>query len=292
MLSLQEIYNSVMSLFPGNKFAKIQTTTLEVLDSIEEDIKEDFLPSVELLLDNKPILKNMEKTNFYRLVKDGLKCQSIESLLKDFEYYANDILKNIDKMENSIKAILNNSINAKTMTFKQYSMYRLVEDSKINIMVMMKLLYLLIRDEKNSVLPQKQVLKTLKSLPDLKVKVLNKPSIKKALDEISNMPSEGVFDGVNSGAPEASVVAELNKPEVNGFIGNPILYIRKFIVDLEFKRLEVLKNIRNAVELRLLELKTEAAGGEPDPKLQGQIEYYEDKLASLDAAIEKAEAID
>lgn len=291
MLSLQEIYNSVISLFPGNKFAKIQTTTLEILESLEEDIKEDFLPSVELLLDNKQILKNMEKTNFYRLVKDGLKCSNLETLLKDFEYYANDIVKNIDKIENSVKSILNNTINAKTMTFKQYSIYRLVEDSKINVMVMMKLLYLLIRDEKNSVLPQKQVLKTLKSLPELKYKVLNKPSVKKALEEIAAMASEGVYDGVNSGAPEASVVSDLNKPEVNGFIGNPILYVRKFIVDLEFKKIEYLKNIRNAVELRLLELKTEAAGGEPDPKLQGQIEYYEDKLAALDASIEKAEAI-
>ena len=62
MLSLKEIYNNVVSLFPGNKFAKIQTTTLELLDSIEEDIREDLLPSLELLLDNPIVLKSAEKT--------------------------------------------------------------------------------------------------------------------------------------------------------------------------------------------------------------------------------------
>nr|DAX15951.1 MAG TPA: hypothetical protein [Caudoviricetes sp.] len=292
MLSLQEIYNNVLSLFPGNKFAKIQTTTLDLLDSIEEDIREDLLPSLDLMLDNPIVLKASEKTNFYRLVKDSLKCHSLESLLKDFEYYVNDFVKNIDKVENLVKANLNNSINAKTMTFKQYSTYRLVEDTKSNILVIMKLLYLLIRDEKNSVLPQKQVIKTLKALPELKNKVLNKPSVKKAIDEITSMASESVFDGVSSGAPEASVLSDVRKPAISGFIGHPVLLIRQYLVELEFKRLDYLKNIRNSIELRLLELKTQIAGGDVDPKLQGQIEYYEDQLASIDAKIEKMETID
>lgn len=292
MLSLKEIYNNVVSLFPGNKFAKIQTTTLELLDSIEEDIREDLLPSLDLLLDNPIVLKSAEKTNFYRLVKDGLKCHSAEQLLKDFSYYVNDFIKNIDKVENLVKTNLNNSINAKTMTFKQYSTYRLVEDTKANVMVIMKLIYLIIRDEKHSVLPQKQVLKVLKTLPELKIKVLDKPNVKKAIDEISSMASESVFDGVSSDAPEASILADVNKPVVSGFIGNPILVIRKYLVDLEFKRLDMLKNLRNAIELRLLELKTQIAGGDADPKLQGQIEYYEDQLAAMDAKIEKMETID
>ena len=38
MITLQEIYNGITNLFPSNKFGKVQTLALELLDSIEEDL--------------------------------------------------------------------------------------------------------------------------------------------------------------------------------------------------------------------------------------------------------------
>ena len=70
------------------------------------------------------------------------------------------------------------------------------------------------------------------------------------------------------------------------FIGNPIYHLRLFLVDLSLMRLENLKEKRNLLELKLLELKS-AQNGQDTSKLKKQIEFYEEKLNKLDLKIQK-----
>ena len=70
------------------------------------------------------------------------------------------------------------------------------------------------------------------------------------------------------------------------FTGNPIYHFRKFLVDLELKKLESLKDRKRLIELKLTELKQKQQGNPDDPKLKKQIEYYENKLEQIEHKID------
>jgi hypothetical protein len=291
MITLQEIYNGIANLFPGNRFGKIQSLALEMLNSIEEDLYDSVTPALDMLLDQPEILKDIDKSKTFTTVKSALGAKNFESLLRDCKNYSTDVTNNLQKLEQLVKANLNNSLNSKTMNYKQYSTYSLIEDIKINLIYMLKLIFIIMRDEKHSVLPQKGITKIVSMAPSFKQKVLSKATIKSLIETIESLPTDSIYDQVSSGAPEAAVMSGIN-PNMAGFVGNPILRYRKWLVEREFAQIEYLKQLKSVIELRLLELRNQAAGGTPDSKLQGQIEYYEDKLASIDAKIEKLQSLD
>lgn len=291
MITLQEIYNGITNLFPSNKFGKVQTLALELLDSIEEDLYDSVMPALDMLLDQPEILKNVDKTKAFALVKSSLGAKSFESLLRDCKAYATDVSNNLTKLQQLVKTNLNNSLNSMTMNYKQYTTYSLVEDIKVNLIYMLKLIFIIMRDEKHSVLPAKGVAKIIQMAPDFKQKVLGKVAIKTLLETIEDLSTDSIYDRLSSGAPEAAAMSDLNTA-VQGFVGNPILTFRKYLVERDFAKIEYLKQLKSVIELRLLELRNQAAGGTPDEKLQGQIEYYEDKLAAVDAKIEKLQSLD
>lgn len=72
----------------------------------------------------------------------------------------------------------------------------------------------------------------------------------------------------------------------SNFIGNVIFHIRLWVMDYALWRNESMKEDMRIAELKLLELKS---GNVNDPKVQKQIEYYEDKVASLEEKISQFE---
>ena len=75
--------------------------------------------------------------------------------------------------------------------------------------------------------------------------------------------------------------------KVSNFIGNPIFSFRKWLVDKDIDKAKALEDTKNLIELRLLELRNQAAGESDNEGLRKQIEYYEDKLAEVDSKISK-----
>lgn len=283
---LTELWNEITSIFTNDKFARIKSKTEATFTAVVYEIENGILPILDNYQDpkNKAILDNLKNSNTFKIIKEGLKVNDPSKLLVELEVYFKDILTNQSKIVSSINTILSDSVNEKTITFKQYEMMNYVDDMHSNTYFATELLYILIRDEKNSMLSQKQVIKLLKQLPNFKLKVLNKVTVKDALASIANSSSESIYDRNSADAPDS---VKMSGIKVSNFIGNPIFSFRKWLVDKDIDKAKALEDTKNLIELRLLELRNQAAGESDNEGLRKQIEYYEDKLAEVDSKISK-----
>jgi len=283
---LTELWNEITSIFTNDKFARIKSKTETTFTAVVYEIENGILPILDNYQDpkNKAILDNLKNSNTFKIIKEGLKVNDPSKLLVELEVYFKDILTNQSKIVSSINTILSDSVNEKTITFKQYEMMNYIDDMYSNTYFTTELLYILIRDEKNSMLSQKQVIKLLKQLPSFKLKVLNKVTVKDALASISNSSSESIYDRNSADAPDS---VKMSGIKVSNFIGNPIFSFRKWLVDKDIDKAKALEDTKNLIELRLLELRNQAAGESDNEGLRKQIEYYEDKLAEVDSKISK-----
>lgn len=283
---LTELWNEITSIFTTDKFARIKSKTEATFTAVVYEIENGILPILDNYQDpkNKAILDNLKNSNTFKIIKEGLKVNDPSKLLVELEVYFKDILTNQSKIVSSINTILSDSVNEKTITFKQYEMMNYVDDMYSNTYFATELLYILIRDEKNSMLSQKQVIKLLKQLPSFKLKVLNKVTVKDALASIANSSSESIYDRNSADAPDS---VKMSGIKVSNFIGNPIFSFRKWLVDKDIDKAKALEDTKNLIELRLLELRNQAAGESDNEGLRKQIEYYEDKLAEVDSKISK-----
>ena len=283
---LTELWNEITSIFTNDKFARIKSKTEATFTAVVYEIENGILPILDNYQDpkNKVILDNLKNSNTFKIIKEGLKVNDPSKLLVELEVYFKDILTNQSKIVSSINTILSDSVNEKTITFKQYEMMNYIDDMYSNTYFTTELLYILIRDEKNSMLSQKQVIKLLKQLPSFKLKVLNKVTVKDALASIGNSSAESIYDRNSADAPDSIKMSGI---KVSNFIGNPIFSFRKWLVDKDIDKAKALEDTKNLIELRLLELRNQAAGESDNEGLRKQIEYYEDKLAEVDSKISK-----
>jgi hypothetical protein len=283
---LTELWNEITSIFTNDKFARIKSKTEATFTAVVYEIENGILPILDNYQDpkNKAILDNLKNSNTFKIIKEGLKVNDPSKLLVELEVYFKDILTNQSKIVSSINTILSDSVNEKTITFKQYEMMNYIDDMYSNTYFTTELLYILIRDEKNSMLSQKQVIKLLKQLPSFKLKVLNKVTVKEALASIANSSAESIYDRNSADAPDSIKMSGI---KVSNFIGNPIFSFRKWLVDKDIDKAKALEDTKNLIELRLLELRNQAAGESDNEGLRKQIEYYEDKLAEVDSKISK-----
>lgn len=283
---LTELWNEITSIFTSDKFARIKSKTEATFTAVVYEIENGILPILDNYQDpkNKVILDNLKNSNTFKIIKEGLKVNDPSKLLIELEVYFKDILTNQSKIVSSINTILSDSVNEKTITFKQYEMMNYIDDMYSNTYFTTELLYILIRDEKNSMLSQKQVIKLLKQLPNFKLKVLNKVTVKDALASIANSSAESIYDRNSADAPDSIKMSGI---KVSNFIGNPIFSFRKWLVDKDIDKAKALEDTKNLIELRLLELRNQAAGESDNEGLRKQIEYYEDKLAEVDSKISK-----
>ena len=283
---LTELWDEITSIFTNDKFARIKSKTEATFTAVVYEIENGILPILDNYQDpkNKAILDNLKNSNTFKIIKEGLKVNDPSKLLVELEVYFKDILTNQSKIVSSINTILSDSVNEKTITFKQYEMMNYVDDMYSNTYFATELLYILIRDEKNSMLSQKQVIKLLKQLPNFKLKVLNKVTVKDALASIANSSAESIYDRNSADAPDS---VKMSGIKVSNFIGNPIFSFRKWLVDKDIDKAKALEDTKNLIELRLLELRNQAAGESDNEGLRKQIEYYEDKLAEVDSKISK-----
>lgn len=283
---LTELWNEITSIFTNDKFARIKSKTEATFTAVVYEIENGILPILDNYQDpkNKVILDNLKNSNTFKIIKEGLKVNDPSKLLVELEVYFKDILTNQSKIVSSINTILSDSVNEKTITFKQYEMMNYIDDMYSNTYFTTELLYILIRDEKNSMLSQKQVIKLLKQLPSFKLKVLNKVTVKDALASIANSSAESIYDRNSADAPDSIKMSGI---KISNFIGNPIFSFRKWLVDKDIDKAKALEDTKNLIELRLLELRNQAAGESDNEGLRKQIEYYEDKLAEVDSKISK-----
>lgn len=292
MSLIVEAYNDVLKFLPANDYGRLQTKALAVIESIEDIIKSDLDPSINSLLENKSVLQRVEKDNTFRTVKVSLKVTNLESFLTKLKLYTEDVMDNLDRLETLTKNTLSNRLNHKTITYRQYMLYNLLTDIYSNLEFSLRLIYIIIRDEKESVIPQKQIRDVLIRVPAYASKVLSNVKIKSLIDDILELNNDVIHDRASLDAPDTIKDKDID-PRINNFIGNPIFAIRKWLVNRDMETLKTSKELKSALELRLMELRNEEAGAtdeETKKRLQKQIAWHEDKLAAIDAKINKIES--
>ena len=292
MSLIVEAYNDVLKFLPANDYGRLQTKALAVIESIEDIIKSDLDPSINSLLENKSVLQRVEKDNTFRTVKVSLKVTNLESFLTKLKLYTEDVMDNLDRLETLTKNTLSNRLNHKTITYRQYMLYNLLTDIYSNLEFSLRLIYIIIRDEKESVIPQKQIRDVLIRVPAYASKVLSNVKIKSLIDDILGLNNDVIHDRASLDAPDTIKDKDID-PRINNFIGNPIFAIRKWLVNRDMETLKTSKELKSALELRLMELRNEEAGAtdeETKKRLQKQIAWHEDKLAAIDAKINKIES--
>lgn len=291
ILDIKELYNAVTKILPTGH-DKLGSKTLNMVDIIEEELNNVYIPTIELLNDSKQLFKTIESSANFKLVKDDLKIRNLQELISKMLSYGEDVNSNIDAIRKAVKGYVNDNINEKTISLKQFSLFRLVEDILGNLRCALRINYLILLDPKNTVLSKKYSLDVFKMLPKFKTDVLNGNTVKKLLEEIAKMPNDSIYDRYESGTPNPIATQGMDKFQSLGFLGNPIYTFRKWLVDREASKREDLLTTKNMIELRLLELRNIEAGNANNETIQKQIEYYEDYLEAIDTKIAKIEKVE
>lgn len=113
--------------------------------------------------------------------------------------------------------------------------------------------------------------------------------VSKRVNELSNLSDTELGDSTAMFRTLASKADRTHTLPIDGFIGSPIYFFRKWWVDIQISRYEYKVDKKNLLELKLYELKLKDRDGKLDVKKQEAVEYYEKKIARLEADIKDFE---
>jgi hypothetical protein len=284
------ILSYVKNMFHTVKKEDVIKTTEFVFNNLTNDvitaIEDVIANSDSSLIENSGILKNLNMFSELKAKNNKDLLIKIKDIFTDIEKSYKDMLAVI---ENNLSDVITNTAS----TPKDAAILKVVSDiGSMNIFIM-DLLYSVIMDKENSMLPSIKLKSVEANTPEfikcIKYYGKNFSKVVKDLPKVSstviniNDGKESMLSGLLS---HAGVLLTL--PHTQGFTNNPIYHIRMWMIDREIVKYESLKDRKKMIELRLLELKLDEQG-ESDTKLQKQIQYYEEKLNKLEYEIAKLE---
>ena len=260
-----------------NVIAGIQKNVIPALDSTIKEYRGSNITTKESLLGE------VYQSKDYRYVEDML--SKVMSVLKLFTKYDNDIYGLLDDLDEEIYT--------KGLTLKQSFVLKVINDLYTISAYTIDLSILLIEyktgEPEESIFPKKIKEDKLNYLYDYFSLVNFYSDFKKIINgELSDIVldvDEKELATLRSLIPKGTV----NMP-ITGFIGNPIYHFRVFLVDREIKKIELLKEKKEYLELIILE-KEKLRNGTVDPKLEKQIEFYKEEVAKVEHTIEKSSKV-
>lgn len=286
---LNNIYNTVTSIFSQNDEG-IKTKSIQILNYLEENINDNVFPVIQQCEDKIALLKSRDSSKEFSIIKSSLKVSGVKDLIAKYKTYVTDVNTNIRTLQDSVNAIMTNTVNEKTMNYAQYSLFSSLETIAANIDVGLRIINHMLLNNKDTLTSTNEIKKMFDSLPLFKVEVIdNKRNVKQKVEDIKKLPKTNIFDVVNSNAPEATIKASL--PDFKGFTGNPIYTFRKWLVRKDAEKLNRLEILKSEINNRILELEEEKAGASSEnlETIRKQIEWYEEKRNKVDAEIQKIE---
>lgn len=284
------VFTYVKSLFHTIK----KEDVVKTLDFVFNNISQDVLPTLTdvienadiKLIENSKILKNLSTFADMRAKNNKEFLVKLKAIFEDFS-------SNYKLFATTVDNELNDIVTNSATTPKDSAILKIINDIGAMNIFILDLLYIIIMDKENSVLPSIKVKTVEANIPDFaqSLKFYSKDfekiikDIPKLSDTIMNINDgkESMLSGVLQHIGLLTLL-----PQTNGFINNPIYHIRMWMVDREVAKYESLKDRKKMIELRLLELKLEDKG-ESDAALQKQIQYYEEKINKLEYEIAKLE---
>lgn len=275
------IKKSSVELYTNAIFKCINDTILPVFEEITNTSKNKA--EIKQIKENKQLalfskLSGIQQDNFKTLEK-------MHTTFKNLSKSEGDVKKVIDF--HFPKLMVNNVVRA-----RDAALVKLLEDLNAFNMYTVDFLYYILMDPTETLIPKIKVKRIHEKLGDYVTlyKVYSKP-LEPLLIKIAKMSDEEIPSKLDKTLLELKEVqltkhGEFPNLPYNGFIGNPIYHIRMWLIDRDFRKIEVLEDKKQLIELRLMELKLEAQG-QRDPNLTKQIRYYEDKLSGIEYDIEK-----
>lgn len=255
-------------------------------------IQEEVLPVLKELNDIKS--KRLEKSEILDLVKDIIKTRKGKT--KDFLKELEDLFLSIDKNRKSIEELIvahaSSNITDKAMSTKDSAIVKLVDDLTSLTLYSLDLVVCILSDVKNTAFPKIKFKQLREGIPEfVKLFLDYSNNLEDSLETIATLDDTVISSKTNKSILESFFGRSKFKfPSVvsNGFINNPFYHIRMYFVDRDMQKLDALKDKKKLIELRIMELKLENKNSN-DPDLAERIEYFEDKLASLEYSIAKLE---
>ena len=274
-----------------NKKAVLKSKTF-LFNSLENEV----LPALDVFISSniKALSKNKFLSNSFSLM--GIKSSNSLDGVKELRDMFQDIMSYEQKMDKLILN-MNNVLLDKNTSLKDGTLVRVIEDLTFMSLYVLDFLYYSILDESDTNFTKKKIEVIKNELPEFikLVKYYNK-NIKNILDEILELPDVPVsISQTDSSSMLDTFLKKIKKisfiPTANGFVGNPIYHFRMWLVDREIRKYEALKDRKEALELRLMELRYQESGS-TDENIKERIAYFEEKISKIEYEIAKIEKDD
>lgn len=274
-----------------NKKAVLKSKTF-LFNSLENEV----LPALDVFISSniKALSKNKFLSNSFSLM--GIKSSNSLDGVKELRNMFQDIMSYEQKMDKLILN-MNNVLLDKNTSLKDGTLVRVIEDLTFMSLYVLDFLYYSILDESDTNFTKKKIEVIKNELPEFikLVKYYNK-NIKNILDEILELPDVPVsISQTDSSSMLDTFLKKIKKisfiPTANGFVGNPIYHFRMWLVDREIRKYEALKDRKEALELRLMELRYQESGS-TDENIKERIAYFEEKISKIEYEIAKIEKDD
>lgn len=274
-----------------NKKAVLKSKTF-LFNSLENEV----LPALDVFISSniKALSKNKFLSNSFSLM--GIKSSNSLDGVKELRDMFQDIMSYEQKMDKLILN-MNNVLLDKNTSLKDGTIVRVIEDLTFMSLYVLDFLYYSILDESDTNFTKKKIEVIKNELPEFikLVKYYNK-NIKNILDEILELPDVPVSISQTDSSSMLDIFLKKIKkisfiPTTNGFVGNPIYHFRMWLVDREIRKYEALKDRKEALELRLMELRYQESGS-TDENIKERIAYFEEKISKIEYEIAKIEKDD
>lgn len=284
------ILDSIKQFFTKDNYSMKKAQVYEFLDLTINTITDDIIPSLNNIKETKNLKRIKDNKYFTFIYKEcGIKAtdnyKAIDKLLEFFT----EIQKSNTDLSKIVDNYFQDIVTNKSMSIRSAAIMRILTDIATISAYTSDLLIYLITDEKDTNLPKinfKRVTENAGSY--ISVMKNYYANYDKILKDIKNIPDDNISiptDDTN-GSNTSMISTFLNKfsiplPGSNGFIHNPIYHFRMWLVDLDTRKYENLKEKKKYIELKVQELKLREQN-ENSPELRKQIEYYEDKIAQME----------
>ena len=274
-----------------NKKAVLKSKTF-LFNSLENEV----LPALDVFISSniKALSKNKFLSNSFSLM--GIKSSNSLDGVKELRNMFQDIMSYEQKMDKLILN-MNNVLLDKNTSLKDGTIVRVIEDLTFMSLYVLDFLYYSILDESDTNFTKMKIEVIKNELPEFikLVKYYNR-NIKNILDEILELPDVPVsISQTDSSSMLDTFLKKIKKisfiPTANGFVGNPIYHFRMWLVDREIRKYEALKDRKEALELRLMELRYQESGS-TDENIKERIAYFEEKISKIEYEIAKIEKDD
>ena len=262
---------------------------LKTYKTVISMLEEDLLPSLTevIKVERNP---KISKSNIVEVTETVFKLKKLgnKSVFTTLEKMFLSIDKNRNKIEDLISKHTSSVLTSKVLTIKDAAIIKLVDDISSMVLFSMDLVVCALADVNKTAFPKIKFKKIKDELPGFAELVANySKDIDKTILEVSKLDDSVLTKDSNTSMLDLKLKSNgVNFDFSKNFINNPFYHIRMWLVDRDIRKLESLKDKRRLTELRLMELKVQKLNDE-DENIAGQIQYYEEKLATLDYEIEK-----